>query len=48
MKMFWGSWKSFRGDFTKKPIYRGGLLKKGGLEQIADLRGAWQKRGGCF
>ena len=37
----------FRG-VHKKPIYRGELPKKGGLGQFADLRGAWQKRGGVF
>ena len=29
----------------EKPIYRGELPKKGGLGQLANLRGAWQKRG---
>ena len=29
-----------------KWLYRGGLTKKGGLGQFADLSGAWQERGG--
>ena len=34
------------GGVHKKPVERGGLPKKGGLGQFADLRGAWQERGG--
>ena len=30
----------------EKPIYRGGNCLKRGLGQFANLRGAWQKRGG--
>ena len=33
----WGSWKT--------NILGGGGLPKGGLGQLADLRGAWQERG---
>ena len=40
-------WKiRFRGHSREKPIYRGDCLKR--LGQFADLRGAWQERGGCF
>ena len=36
------------GRFHEKPIYMGDFLKRG-LEQFADVRGAWQERGGwCF
>ena len=31
-----------------KKQYRGGLPKKGELGQFADLRGAWQERGGSI
>ena len=33
------------GGGLEKPIYRGGLPKKGGLGQFVDLRGVWQERG---
>ena len=50
LQCFWGSWKnpSFRGGFLKKPIYIGGLPKKGGggLGQFADLRGGLGKKEG--
>ena len=50
LKYFWGPRKnlSFRGEvggFTKNQ-YVGGIAKKGGLTQFADLRGTWQERGG--
>ena len=46
---FWGSLKnpSFRGGFTKKQYIGGDCLKRG-LGQFADLRGAWQERGGWY
>ena len=34
------------GGGLEKPIYKGGLPKKGQLGQLFDLRGAWQERGG--
>ena len=34
------------GGAHEKSIKRGGLPKKGGLGQFADLRAAWQERGG--
>ena len=34
----------FRGHSREQPIYRGDCLKR--LGQFADLRGAWQERGG--
>ena len=34
------------GGFTKNKYIVENCLKKGGLGQFADLRGAWQKRGG--
>ena len=50
LQCFWGSWKnpSFRGGFLKKPIYIGGLPKKGGgvWTVCRSKRGAWQERGG--
>lgn len=36
------------GGVYENPVYRGKLLKNGGLGQFADLRRPWQKRGGCF
>ena len=41
----WKIWL-LEGRVRKKPIDRGGLLKKGGVGQFADLRGAWLERGG--
>ena len=50
LQCFWGSWKnpSFRGGFLKKPIYIGGLPKKGGggFGQFADLIGGLGKKEG--
>ena len=41
----WKIW--LLGGWVTKNQYRGGgLPKKGGLEQFADLRGAWQERRG--
>ena len=41
---------TFKRVVHEKPICRGGLSKKGGLGQFADLKlgggGAWQERGG--
>ena len=34
------------GGGHEKPRYKGGLPKKGGLGQFAELRGAWQESGG--
>ena len=46
MGVHWKIW--FLGGFTKNQ-YIGGIALKGELGQFADLRGAWQKRGGwCF
>ena len=36
------------GGVYENPVYRGKLLKNGGLGQFADLRGALQKRGDWF
>ena len=40
----------FQGGTSQKTDIEGGLPKKGGLGEFADLRGAWQERGGggCF
>ena len=46
--VYWKIWLLGEGKRgTRKTNIEGGLPKKeGGLEQFADLRGAWQERGG--
>ena len=39
-------WKIWLLRGLEKPIYRGWIALKGGLGQFADLRVAWQERGG--
>ena len=48
--VYWKIWLLGEGKGgTRKTNIEGGLPKKeGGLEQFADLRGAWQERGGVF